>query len=157
MIAGAVGTATMDVLWYFRYRRGGGKERFVDWEFSRSTKSFDEAGTPAQVGKLLAKSLLNIDLPPEAAATTNNIVHWATGLQWGALYGISAGRTRREQLASGVVLGIVGWLAAYTVLPPAGLYEPIWQYDTETLVEDVSAHLLFGTATAVAFRAFTPR
>jgi hypothetical protein len=29
----------MDLLWYARYRRGGGDEGFVEWEFSRSTKS----------------------------------------------------------------------------------------------------------------------
>ena len=31
LVAGAVGTAAMDVVWYLRYRRGGGKEKFLDW------------------------------------------------------------------------------------------------------------------------------
>jgi hypothetical protein len=37
------------------------------------------------------------------------------------------------------------------VLPLLGVYEPIWKYDLETLGKDLSAHLVFGTATAAAF------
>jgi hypothetical protein len=38
------------------------------------------------------------------------------------------------------------------VLPLLGVYKPIWKYDLRTLGKDLSAHLVFGTATAVAFR-----
>jgi hypothetical protein len=31
-IAGAVGTAAMDLVWFFRYRRGGGHEGLFAWE-----------------------------------------------------------------------------------------------------------------------------
>jgi hypothetical protein len=34
-----------------------------------------------------------------------------------------------------------------------GVYKPIWKYDLETLAKDLSAHLVFGTATA--FRLLT--
>jgi hypothetical protein len=37
------------------------------------------------------------------------------------------------------------------VLPLLGVYEPIWKYDLGTLEQDLSAHLVFGTATAAAF------
>ena len=33
-----------------------------------------------------------------------------------------------------------------------GVYEPIWKYDVRTLGKDLGAHLIFGTATAAAFR-----
>jgi hypothetical protein len=33
-----------------------------------------------------------------------------------------------------------------------GVYEPIRKYDFETLEKDLSAHLVFGTATAAAYR-----
>jgi hypothetical protein len=35
--------------------------------------------------------------------------------------------------------------------PLLGVYKPIWKYDLETLRKDLSAHLVFGTATAAAF------
>jgi hypothetical protein len=36
--------------------------------------------------------------------------------------------------------------------PKLGVYKPIWEYDLETLAKDLSAHFVFGTATATAFR-----
>jgi len=33
-----------------------------------------------------------------------------------------------------------------------GVYQPIWKYHLDTLVKDLSAHLVFGTTTAAAFR-----
>jgi len=38
------------------------------------------------------------------------------------------------------------------MLGAAGIYEPIWRYDKETLAKDLSAHLVFGVATAAAYR-----
>jgi hypothetical protein len=49
LVAGAVGTLTMDVVLYARYRRGGGKRDFPTWEFSADNSSWDEAPAAAQV------------------------------------------------------------------------------------------------------------
>jgi hypothetical protein len=155
--AGAVGTVAMDVLWYARYRRGGGDEGFLDWEFSRSTKSFDDAGAPAQVGRRIAKTLFRTELPAEAAAATNNVVHWSTGVQWGAIYGIALGSLDTTSPAFGLALGPLAWGTSYALLGVAKVYKPIWEYDTKTLGKDLSAHLVFGVATAAAFRALTSR
>jgi hypothetical protein len=40
------------------------------------------------------------------------------------------------------------WVVSYAVLPAAGLYKPIQDYDRETLAKDLSAHLVYGTTTA---------
>ena len=32
------------------------------------------------------------------------------------------------------------------------IYEPMWRYDTATLAKDVSAHVIFGLATSLAYR-----
>ena len=37
------------------------------------------------------------------------------------------------------------------MLPAAKLYEPIWKYDVKTLANDLSAHLVYGLATAAAY------
>ena len=49
------------------------------------------------------------------------------------------------------------WGSGYVVLPAAGLYQPIWEYDRRTLANDLSAHLVYGLTTAAAFRALAPR
>jgi len=43
------------------------------------------------------------------------------------------------------------------VLPLAGLYKPIWEYDRHTLAKDLSAHLVYGLTTAVVFNRLTSR
>lgn len=34
LVAGAVGTLAMDLVWFGRYKGGGGEGGFGDWEFS---------------------------------------------------------------------------------------------------------------------------
>jgi len=156
-IAGAVGTLAMDLVWYARYRRGGGEDAFADWEFSGSTLTWDEAAAPAQVGRRVLQGFLQRDLPDSWAGPTNNVVHWAYGLLWGSLYGVVAGSTSKLRTASGPLLGFVAWGQGYVVLPLANLYKPIWEYDAATLAKDLSAHLVFGTTTAAVFRLLAAR
>jgi hypothetical protein len=151
-VAGAVGTLAMDLLWYSRYRRSGGEDSFIHWEFSSSTKSFADAGAPAQVGRRVVHTVLRKELPDRSAALTNNVVHWATGSQWGALHGVLTRSRSGSAAAEGLLLGPVAWGSAYALLGAAGIYEPIWRYDKETLAKDLSAHLVFGVATATAHR-----
>jgi hypothetical protein len=150
--AGAVGTLAMDLLWYARYRKGGGDDGFTAWEFSASTLTWDEAAAPAQVGRRVLEGFLQRELPDTWAGPTNNVVHWSYGLMWGSLYGLVAGSTAKPRPAYGPVLGSVAWGQGYVLLPLAKLYKPIWEYDALTLAKDLSAHLVFGTATAAAFR-----
>ena len=51
----------------------------------------------------------------------------------------------------GLPFGAAVWGAGYVVFPLLGVYQPIWKYDLKTLEKDLSAHLVFGTATAAAF------
>jgi hypothetical protein len=147
----------MDLLWYSRYRRGAGRDRFLGWELSGSVTGFDDAPAPAQVGRRAAKALFKTDLPDSAASLTNNVVHWATGAQWGAIYGLACGLTGQSNPALGLVLGPTAWGSSYLLLGAAKIYKPIWDYDTRTLAEDLTAHLLFGAVTATTFRVLTRR
>jgi hypothetical protein len=151
--AGAVGTAAMDLLLYTRYRRGGGDSGFIDWEFSAGLDSWDNAAAPAQVGKRLIEALLQHDLPARRARLVNNGMHWATGVGWGAAFGLLAGSLTTRHIWYGPVFGAGVWLQSYAVLVPAHLYKPIWKYDVKTLWGDLSAHLVYGSTTATAFRA----
>lgn len=146
----------MDLLWYSRHRREGGDRGFIEWELP-GTSDWEEAGVPAQIGKRVADGLLAIQLPDSSAGLTNAIVHFATGVQWGALYGLAVRSTGKANPLSGAMLGVVACSTSYVVLPLAKLYKPIWEYDAKTLAKDYSAHLLFGGVTGTAFRIFSRR
>lgn len=155
--AGLAGTAAMDLVWFARYRRSGGKNGFVEWEFSSGLEDWQDAPAPAQVGKRLVETLFRRELPPEAAASTNNATHWGTGMMWGALFGLATARLAPPTIRHGLVLGPAAWLAGYVVLPLVKVYRPIWEYDAKTLGRDLSAHVAFGLGTAAAYRAMAPR
>jgi hypothetical protein len=157
LLAGAAGTAIMDGVWYARYRRDGGTSGFADWETAAGLDGFQDAPAPAQLGKRVAEGLLQRELKPRTARLMTNVVHWGYGLAWGAAYGIVAGSTRRPKAAYGLVFGLVVWSTDYVVLPPTGIYKPIWQYDAKTLWKDASAHLAFGVGTAATFKLLARR
>ena len=151
--AGAVGTLAMDLLWYTRNRREGGDSGFTDWEFSADVESWDNAPAPARFGKRVFKALFRRDLPPEKAGLVNNIMHWATGVGWGAVFGLLSSLVPTRRAWHGLVFGAGVWAQSYAVLVPAKLYKPPWEYDAVTLWKDLSAHLVYGLGTVTAFRA----
>ena len=154
-VAGAVGTAAMDLLLYQRYRRDGGKDAFATWELAAGVTSWEEASAPGLVGQKLERLVTRRPPPDRWARTTTNLVHWATGIGWGLQYGALAGRTAQHPLVRALALGPAAWLSGYAVLPLAGVYQPIWEYDARTLGEDLSAHLVFGGVTSAVFAALT--
>src|SRR5260370_36077534 len=80
LFAGAVGTVAMDLVWYLRYRRGGGKEKFLDWELSTDLTSWDNAPAPALMGKRVVEGFAGHALPPERPRFVTNALPWAYGL-----------------------------------------------------------------------------
>ncbi len=155
LLAGTVGTLAMDLLWYGRYRRGGGAEELARWEFSADVKTWAQAPAPAIVGKRLFEGLFQRELPDERAALVNNLTHWGYGIASGATYAVVAGSLAVPRLAYGLPFGAGVWLNSYVVLPAAQLYAPIWEYDGKTLAKDLSAHLVYGLGTALAFRLYS--
>jgi hypothetical protein len=152
LVAGAFGTLAMDALLFSRYRRGGGDSRFTDWEFSSGLDSWADAPAPAQVGKRLVEGLFACQLPPTRAALVDNITHWSFGTLGAVQYGVVVGSLSSPRIGYGLPFGASVWAAGYVVLPAAKLYKPIWEYDRKTLAKDLSAHLIYGLATASAFR-----
>jgi hypothetical protein len=150
-LAGAVGTVAMDLVWYVRYRRGGGDQPFLEWEFP-TKPDWDKVSEPGQVGKRLVEGFLQRDLDPKWAPLTNNVMHWGYGMLWGVQYGIVTASGPRRSVARGLLLGPIVWASSYVTLPLAKLYKPIWEYDPKTLAKDLSAHVGYGLATASAFR-----
>jgi hypothetical protein len=152
-LAGAAGTAAMDSVLYLRYRRDGGKDSFWDWEFASGVTTWDQASAPGQLGKKVERLVTGRQPPDAWARATTNLVHWATGIGWGLQYGALANRTSNHPLVRALGLGPTAWLASYVILPLTGVYKPIWDYDAHTLGDDLSAHLVFGSATSAVFAA----
>ena len=153
LAAGAVGTAAMDVLWFWRYQRDGGEGSFLAWELSSGLCSWDQAPAPAQIGKRLVEGVFQREVPAQRAALVNNITHWGYGMLGGAQYGVLAGSLAAPRIVYGIPFGATVWATGYAVLPLAKLYKPIWEYDRRTLARDLSAHLVYGLTTAIALDA----
>jgi hypothetical protein len=151
MLAAAVGTAAMDALWFYRYKRGGGESGLLQWEFSVGLDNWDDASAPGKLGKRLFEAVFRRELSARWAPLTNNVMHWGYGVGWGGVFGLVAGSTPAPRALWGVPFGAAVWATSYIILPLAGLYRPIWQYDLGTLWQDLSAHLVYGQATATTF------
>ena len=154
LLAGAVGTVSMDTVRYLKYRRGGGQDSPLAWEFG-PVDSWEQAPDPGQVTKRLIEGFTQREIPDRWAWLTSTLTHWAYGSAAGALYGVLAGSMRRPHALYGLPFGATVWVSGYVVLPEAGLYKPIWDYDAKTLASDLSAHLAYGAGTGAAFRLFT--
>ena len=91
-------------------------------------------------------------MPPTRARLVNNVMHWGYGLLNGVEYGIVVESLRTPRIIYGLPFGAAVWTGDYVILPAAKLYKPIWDYDIKTLANDLSAHLVYGLATATALR-----
>ena len=155
-LAGAAGTAAMDLLLYRRYRRGDGKDSLWQWEFAGGVMSWDDASAPGQLGQKVERTRHAAATPrqlgphhdePRALGDRHRLGHPVR--RW------SPARTRGTRWARALALGPVAWLSSYAILPLAKVYKPIWEYDARTLGDDLSVHLVFGTATAAVFAVLT--
>jgi Protein of unknown function (DUF1440) len=153
--AAAPGTLAMDASLYRRYRHDGGNDAFPGWESSEGLVSWENAPGPALAAKVLLEGVFKREISPRYARLLNNATHWGFGLAAGAAYGLLIGSRRRTKVWYGLPFGAAVWASGYVVLPQLGVYQPIWKYDLETLAKDLSAHLVFGTATAAAYSILT--
>jgi len=150
ILAGVVGTISMDAVQYLRQRRDGGEQDPLAWEFA-PVESWEEAPAPGRVAKRVAEGFLQRELPDRWAWLTSTVMHWGYGSAWGSAYGILVGSLRKQRPLYGIPFGTLVWITGYAVLPEAGLYKPIAEYDAKTLGRDLTAHLAFGAGTAAAF------
>jgi hypothetical protein len=155
--ASAVGTLAMDATLFRRYRHAGGHAAFPEWESSEGLESWENAPGPALVAKKLLERVLDREVSPRYARLLNNLTHWGYGLAAGAGYGLVSGSRRKPAVWPGLPFGAAVWASGYAALPQFGVYEQIWKYDIRTLANDLSAHLVFGTATAAAFSLLAAR
>ena len=152
-VAGAIGTVAMDLLWYRRYRGGGGTSSFADWEFRTKPTCWGAAPAPAQAGRILIRKATGNDVPIAQAATVTAVMHWGYGTSWGAAYSVARAVTGPAPgPLAGAAFGSLVFGSDYVTLPLLGVYKPIWEYEPRVLRDDLTAHLVFGLATTAAMR-----
>lgn len=150
LLAGAAGTVCMDAVRYLRYRKEGGTDSPLAWEFP-PVENWEQAPDPGKVAKRVIEGFTQRELPDRWAWLTSTVMHWGYGSAAAVCYGILVGSLRRRNPLYGLPFGAAVWLTGYLVLPEGGLYKPIWEYDAKTLADDLSAHLAYGTGTGTAF------
>jgi len=150
VLAGAVGTVCLDAVQYLKYRRSGGTQSPLAWEFA-PVQTWEQAPVPGQVARRVAEGFTQRKLSDRWAFPVSTAMHWAYGSSAAALYGIVAGSLRRPHAAYGLPFGAAVWAGGYVILPEGGLYKPIWDYDAKTLAWDLGGHLAYGAGTGAAF------
>ena len=153
VMAGIAGTVCLDAVQYLRYRLAGGKKPALEWEIA-PVSTWEEAPDPGKFTKQVIEGLTRRELPDSWAWPVSTATHWGYGAFSGALYGILAGSVREPHPVYGLPFGIAVWGSGYVVLPQAGIYKPIWEYDAKTLARDLSGHLAYGAGTGAAFWLF---
>jgi hypothetical protein len=150
LVAGAVGTVCLDAVHYVKYRRGGGKDGPLGWEFA-PVENWENAPAPGHVAKRVIEGFTQRKIPDRSAWFVSTLAHWAFGSTSAAGYGVIAGSLPKASPLYGLSFGAVVFANGYIALPIAGLYEPIWHYDRKVLAWDLGAHLAYGAGTGTAF------
>jgi hypothetical protein len=87
LLAGTAGTACLDAVHYLKYRRAGGTDSPLAWEFA-PVENWEAAPDPGQVAKRVIEGLTQRKLPDRSAWLISTIAHWAYGSAPGPAYGI---------------------------------------------------------------------
>ena len=150
LLAGAVGTVCLDAVHYLKYRRAGGTDDPLAWEFA-PVENWETAPVPGQVAKRLIEGFTQRKLPGRSAWLVSTIAHWGYGSAAGAAYGILAASLPTPHPRYGVPFGAALFANDYIALPVVGLYQPIWEYDAKSLAWYLCAHLAYAAGTGTTF------
>ncbi len=101
-----------------------------------------------------AARLFGASIPEDCKDVAAEIVHYATGAAWGALFGVLASRAAVPVIAAGAAWGSVVWLLSDELLVPAlGLSGRPTRYPLSTHAKALASHLVYGAATDAGYRA----
>ena len=85
-------------------------------------------------------------------ARFSNLVHWGYGTSWGAVRGlIGAYGLERKEATAAHFLAV--WGTEQDMLPALGVAPPFWQLGAKEVAIDAFHHLVYASATGVAYAA----
>ncbi len=132
VVAGVIGTAAMTVA---------------------STAEMKIRGrAPSSAPARAAAKVLRIEPADEAdEARFSTMVHWAYGTSWGVVRGLLGALGLRGATGASAHFALV-WGTELTMLPALGVAPPVPQWGTKEVAIDAVHHLVYATATSVAYR-----
>jgi uncharacterized membrane protein len=138
LAAAAVGTAAMTSaqVWLYGITRG------------------QESEAPAKVGEKILGAL-GVKVRKEQRPALGTTMHALYGTSWGLPFGVLFGRGGPTGPAKGLAFGLNVWLASLVELPALGVAPPPWKQPPAALAQDLAFHLVYGSATAAAYEAFS--
>jgi uncharacterized membrane protein YagU involved in acid resistance len=137
LAAGVVGTAAMTAAQVVYYKAQGS----------------EPSTTPAEVAKRIIRGVFHRHVDEERTEALNNAMHWAYGTSWGVAYGVAQGTLHTRAGRNGALFGTLVWGASLIHLPAMKLARPIWKYERAQVASDLSFHLIYGEAVALAYAA----
>jgi hypothetical protein len=131
LFAGVVGTAAMT----------------VSSTLEMKIRGRPGSSAPAQA----AGKILGVEPTGEAEeARFSNLVHWGYGTSWGVVRGLIGAAGLEGPGAAAVHLGTV-WGTEQVMLPALGVAPPFWQWGAKEVAIDALHHLVYASATGVAY------
>lgn len=101
-----------------------------------------------------AAHLVRRSIPEERKPLAGEVVHYATGAAWGALFGALAPRLPAPVLAAGVAWGALVWLVNDEMIVPAlGWSSGPTRYPASAHAKALASHVVYGAATDAGYRA----
>lgn len=137
LFAGAVGTAAMT----------------ASSSLEAKLRERGASSAPADAaGKLLGVQPRD----PEGKARFSNVVHWAYGTGWGAVRGV-IGTAGLHGPAAALAHFAAVWGSAQVMLAALDVAPPPWKTPPEELAIDAGHHLVYASATGIAYAALSRR
>jgi hypothetical protein len=131
LVAGAVGTAAMT--------------------FSSTAEARLRKREPSTVPAAAARRILGLEpVEAEAARKLSTVVHWGYGTSWGTARGVFAMLGLSAPVAAVAHFAAV-WGSELVMLPALDVTPPIKQWSRTDLAIDAAHHLVYVTATSVAY------
>jgi hypothetical protein len=111
--------------------------------------------TTVKVAEAVARAAGRPLRSPRAATLGGELVHYATGMAWGALFGVVVPRLAPPALLAGAAFGALVWIVSDEALVPLlGFAKGPRAYPASVHAKSLAAHLVYGAATEASFRAF---
>ena len=153
MAAGVIGTGAMTVAQELAAKlQSSGEDGQQDEEQQSPQDPWEQASMPAQVGRRISEGVFHHEVPPERIPLLTNVMHWAYGTGWGAIYGLVEGTFGGRSLRQGALFGAGVWAMSYVQLVPMGIYQLPWKYPPKSIAMELGYHLVYGIGVAGGHR-----
>ena len=107
-------------------------------------------GSSSTPGQAAAKVLGVEPVDEESEARFSNLVHWGYGTAWGGARGLLEAAGLSGPAATAAHFGAV-WGSEQVMLPALDVTPPLTEWGAEEIASDTFHHLVYVTATGVAY------